>query len=371
MRGGTSRGAFFLAEHLPQDTATRDRVLAAVMGGPDPLQVDGMGGGHPLTSKVAIVSECARENADVDYLFLQVNPATGAIDTTQNCGNMLAAVGPFAIECGIVQGSNPETTIVVNMVNSGNLCELTVQTPGGQVRYEGDTTIDGVPGSAAAVVCKYLDIAGSATGAMLPTGKVAERIDGVEVTLIDNGMPVVVLRAGDLGLTGEEPPEELESNDRLVAAKESIRLQAGERMGLGDVSGKTVPKVTLVSAPRHGGAISTRTFIPHACHKAIGVLGAASVATACMVRGSVAREMADLPELLPGEETDIGIEHPSGEIRLRIVTGGDTDRVTIESVGVLRTARMLFKGDVMVPRSVWAGNAALDKRAPKTVIAHA
>jgi len=371
MRGGTSRGAFFLARDMPGEVAVRDRVLAAAMGGPDSLQVDGMGGGHPLTSKAAIVSGSERPGADVDYLFLQVNPATGGVDTTQNCGNMLAAVGPFALERGVVPCGDPETRIVVNMVNSGNLCELTVQTPGGAVRYDGDTRIDGVPGTAAAVVCKYLDIAGSATGAMLPTGRLTDRIDGIEATLIDNGMPVVIVRASDLGLSGEESPPELEENAALVAAKESIRMQAGEMMGLGDVSQKTVPKISLVSAPRTGGAISTRTFIPHACHKAIGVLGAASVATACMLPGTVAHGIAQLPPFEPGDTVELGVEHPSGQIGLRIGTAGGDALASVESVGVLRTARLLFRGELLVPASVWAGVSAPRGTAPPAVSAHA
>lgn len=358
MRGGTSKGTFFRADDLPAEPALRDRVLASAMGGPDPLQIDGMGGGHPLSSKVASISPSLREEVDVDYLFLQVSPETGRIDTTQNCGNMLAAVGPFAIEQGLVKAGDPLTHVRVYMVNSGNVCDLTVQTPGGQVLYEGKTAIDGVPGTGAAILCDYLDIAGSATGAMLPTGHAMDRIDDLNVTLIDNGMPVVVVAAEDLGVQGSEPPVTLEANASLVAAKESIRLQAGRMMGLGDVSDKTVPKVCLVSPPRQGGQLATRTFIPHACHKAIGVLGAASVATACLLADSVAARIAEPITPDDSGESDVIIEHPSGSFHLKIRARSTESGLDVQSVGVLRTARMLFRGEILIPRSVWAGHSA-------------
>ncbi len=353
MRGGTSRGAFFLANDLPGDESIRNRVLSAAMGGPDALQIDGMGGGHPLTNKIAIISPSDLDNVDVDYLFLQLNPQTGGIDSTQNCGNMLAAVGPFAIEHGIVPAENKTTRVKVNMLNSGNLCELTVQTPAGQIEYEGNASIDGVPGTGAAIICDYLDVEGSATGALLPTGNALDVIDGVEVTLIDNGMPVVVVRARDLGAKGNETPTELELNKTLVAAKESMRLQAGQMMGLGDVSAKTVPKISLVSEPQSGGAISTRTFIPHACHKAIGVLGAASVATACLLPGTVTEGMAKVPEAESDGAIIFYVEHPSGSFQLRIRAHREQAGLAVESVGVVRTARELFRGEILIPRSTW------------------
>jgi len=356
MRGGTSKGTFFNAADLPADETTRNRVLAAVMGGPDPLQIDGMGGGHPLSSKVAIVSHSTRNDTEVDYLFLQLNPDTGRIDTSQNCGNMLAAVGPFAIETGMLAADDPVTQIRVYMVNSGNRCKLRVPTPGGQVEYEGDTAIDGVPGTGAAILCQYLDLAGSATGAMLPTGNAVDTIDGIEVTLIDNGMPVVVVAAERLGVSGDESTESLEDNQALVDAKESIRLKAGELMGLGDVRDKTVPKVTLVSAPRQGGHLATRTFIPHACHKAIGVLGAVSVATACLIGNSVAARIARLPEQKANGVRDVVIEHPSGSFHLKIRSLMTAEGLQVQSAGVLRTARALFRGETFIPRSVWRGS---------------
>jgi len=356
MRGGTSKGTFFHALDLPTEDDLRNRVLSAVMGAGDPLQIDGMGGGHPLSSKVAVVALSETDRTEVEYLFLQVNPQTGEVDTTQNCGNMLVAVGPFAIEQGLVPVTGDETRLRVRMLNSGNLCELTVPTPGGQVRYEGETSIDGVPGTAAAILCNYLDVAGSATGAMLPTGNVLDRIDGVDVTLVDNGMPVVIVAAAALGIRGDEAPAQLETNHDLVARKESIRLQAGKLMGLGDVTAKTVPKVSVVSRPRAGGHLATRTFIPHACHKAIGVLGAASVATACLLEGSVAHALATEPEHGTAGISDVVIEHPSGSLHLRLQVRRDDGELQFDGVGVLRTARMLFRGETFVPASVWSGH---------------
>lgn len=356
MRGGTSKGIVFHARDLTTDIATRNRVLAAAMGGPDALQIDGIGGGHPLSSKVAIVSPAADGEADIDYLFLQVNPTTGSVDTTQNCGNMLAACAPFAIEEGLVKPADGETRVRVRMLNSGNLCELTVQTPGGCVEYAGTTRIDGVPGTGAAIVCDYLDVAGSACGVMLPTGNACDTIEGVKVTLIDNGMPVVVIRAADLSLSGQETPQELESNTSLLAIKERIRLQAGKLMGLGDVGDKTVPKITLVSAASKGGNISTRTFIPHFVHKSIGVLGAASVATACLLPGSVTQNLVANPATDADSAIEFSVEHPSGSLQLRIRARLAQGELRVERIGIVRTARMLLRGELFIPHSVWQGD---------------
>ena len=353
MRGGTSKGSYFLADDLPSDAALRDRILLAVMGGPDELQIDGIGGGHPLSSKVAIVSKSAHPDAHVDYLFLQVSPSDGKVSTTQNCGNMLAGVGPFAIERGLVSAADGKTPVCVHMVNSGNVCELTVRTPDGRVEYEGDTSIDGVPGSAAPVICDYFDLAGSMCGAMLPTGNPIDVIDGVETTMIDNGMPVVALRATDLAISGYESAEKLDQNQILKERLECIRLAAGAAMNLGDVSDKTVPKMSLLAPPRDGGAISARTFIPHVCHKSIGVLGAVSVATACILPGTVAETIAVVPD---GDEKIMNIEHAAGSLQARLVTETSGSNVQVLRAGVIRTARMLFAGYVYVPRSLWQKN---------------
>ncbi len=351
MRGGTSKGSYFLASDLPSDAALRDAVLLAVMGGPDGLQIDGIGGGHPLSSKVAIVSESKRKGLDVDYLFLQISPTGGTVSATQNCGNMLAGVGPFAIEMGLVKTLDGDTSVRVHMLNSGSDCELTVRTPGGRVEYEGEASIDGVPGTAAPIICDYFDLAGSMCGEMLPTGNRVDVFEGIEATCIDNGMPVVILRAADLDISGYESPEELDVNGALKEKLERIRTVAGPAMNLGDVSDKTVPKISLIAPPRNSGVISTRTFIPHACHKTIGVLGAVSVATACILPGTVAAGMAAVPD---GDEKVMDVEHAAGSLQTRLVTEVSGDEVRVVRAGVIRTARMLFTGYACVPRTVWA-----------------
>lgn len=349
LRGGTSRGVYFRREDLPDDVDARDRVLLQVIGGPDDLQVDGIGGRHPLTNKVAIVNHSARDDADVDYLFLQVNPKDSVVADVQNCGNILAGVGPFAIETDLVAAVDPVTCVRVHMVNSGNLCELTIETPAGVVNYEGDTAIDGVPGSAAPIICDFLDVAGSACGLLLPTGNTKDEIDGVQLTCIDNGMPLVMIRAPDFGVSGYESPDELDANDELKSSLESLRRKVGPLMKLGDVAGLTVPKMCLVAKPRDGGNICTRTFIPQVCHRSVGVLGAVTVATACLLPGSVANGIAVLPD---GSEKTLAIEHPTGSLSVRLVTSQDNGgELQIDKAGVIRTARMLLRGDVFVRSS--------------------
>ncbi|WP_319024630.1 4-oxalomesaconate tautomerase [Microbulbifer hainanensis] len=352
MRGGTSKGLYFFGSDLPADRAQRDRVLLAAMGSPDPRQIDGMGGSHPLTSKVAIISPSAREGADVDYLFLQVAVDRAEVSDSQNCGNILAGVGPFAIEKGMVKASDGETDVRIHMVNSGGIAVARVQTPNAVVDYEGSVCIDGVPGTAAPVPLEFLDIAGSNCGALLPTGQVVDEVDGVAVTCIDNGMPVVVLNAADFGKTGYESPADLETDAELKARVESIRLQMGERMNLGDVRNKTVPKMSLVAPPRSGGAICTRTFIPHRVHEAIGVLGAVSVATACALPGSVAQQVSGI-DIGSGAQR-LEVEHPSGFFSVDIELAGDIRMPRVERAALLRTARLLMRGEVLVPASVWS-----------------
>jgi 4-oxalomesaconate tautomerase len=340
MRGGTSKGGYFLAEDLPQDVATRDAFLLDVMGSPDKLQIDGMGGADPLTSKVAVVSRSTRANVDVDYLFLQVFVDKPIVTDAQNCGNILAGIGPFAIERGLVKATGDETVVTIYMVNTGQVAAARIKTPGGKPTYSGDARIDGAPGTAAPIPIAFRGAAGSSCGALLPTGRAVDVIDGVEATLIDNGMPVVVMRAADLGVSGYETREELEANSALKAKLESIRLKAGPLMNLGDVADKSVPKMSFVASPKGGGAIMTRTFIPHRCHASIGVLGAVSVATACLLEGSPAAALAVLPE---GRRKSLAVEHPSGE--MTVVVDLD-DRGAVTSDALLRTARKLFDGVV-------------------------
>lgn len=352
IRGGTSKGPFFLASDLPNDPALRDRVLLAVMGSPDPRQIDGLGGADPLTSKVAIVSCSSRSGIDVDYLFAQVSVDRPLVDVTPNCGNMLAGVGAFAIERGIVKPRDPITPIAIYMVNSGNIAVAHVPTPGGVPCFEGDASIAGVPGTSAAIRIDFLDTAGSACGVLLPTAHALDEIEGAKATLIDNGMPVVVLRAGDFGKSGYETPAELDADKEFKARLESVRIAAGQRMGLGDVRSKVVPKMTLIAAAREGGNVATRTFIPHKCHAAIGVLGALTVATACILPGSVAAGIANVPA---GPLKRLSVEHPSGEFTVEIEIKEEATALEIVRSSLLRTARALFSGHVFVPASVWDG----------------
>lgn len=338
MRGGTSKGGFFLREDLPADTRARDAFLLRAFGSPDPRQIDGMGGADPLTSKVAIVSRSERPDADVDYLFLQVFVDQALVSDTQNCGNLLAGVGPFAIERGLIEATNGQTEVRIFMVNTGTLATAIVETPDRHVTYAGGAGIDGVPGTAAPVPLAFADIAGSSCGALLPTGNAVNLIDGLQATLIDNGMPCVVLRAEDLGVTGSEEPGTLDENVVLKERLESIRLQAGPLMNLGDVRRQLIPKMMLVSGPTCGGAIKVRSFIPHRCHASIGVLGAVTVATACLLEGTPAHALAQVPQ---GSSKTLAVEHPSGSATCVI----DIDPAgSIARAAILRTARKLFDG---------------------------
>ena len=338
MRGGTSKGALFLADDLPADPARRDAFLLRIMGSPDPRQIDGMGGADPLTSKVAVVSKSLREGIDVDYLFLQVFVDQALVSDSQNCGNMLAAVGPFAIERGLVTATGDQTRVAIFMENTGQAAVATVETPGGTVTYLGDTKIDGVPGTAAPVPLEFRDTAGSSCGALLPTGNAVDLIEGTACTLIDNGMPCVVLKSQDVGISGYEDREFLDSATALKAKIEKIRLTAGPLMNLGDVTEKSVPKIMLVAPPMNGGAITVRSFIPHRAHASIGVLGAVSVATACLVPGSPAATVAIVPE---GRRKTLSVEHPTGEMSVVLEVGRNG---LVETAALLRTARKLMDG---------------------------
>jgi 4-oxalomesaconate tautomerase len=340
MRGGTSKGGYFLASDLPEDRKARDDLLLGVMGSPDPRQIDGMGGADPLTSKVAVVKPSSRPGVDVDYLFLQVFVDQPTVTDAQNCGNILAGVGPFAIERGLIPAREGETPVTIFMENTGQIAVARVPTPGGRVAYAGRARIDGVPGTAAPIPIAFRDTAGSSCGALLPTGNARDAVNGTEVTLIDNGMPCVILRAADLGIRGTETPGELEANGDLRVRLEAIRIAAGPMMNLGEVARTSVPKMTLVSPPRAGGAISTRTFIPHRCHDAIGVLGAVTVATACVIPGTVTEGLASVPG---GPAMALSVEHPTGEMTVIAhldATGG------VARAEVLRTARKLMDGRV-------------------------
>ncbi|MEW2258302.1 4-oxalomesaconate tautomerase [Streptomyces sp. NPDC047869] len=360
MRGGTSKGACFLAEDLPADPAARDDLLLRVMGSPDPRQIDGLGGAHPLTSKVAVVSPSEDPDADVDYLFLQVAVDRAEVSGRQNCGNILAAVGPFAVERGLVAPGDDETAVRVRMLNTGERAVATFPTPGGRVDYTGTAEISGVPGGAAPVVIEFP----AAGRPLLPTGRVRDTVAGVEVTCVDNGMPAVLVPAAALKVTGYEQPKDLEEDLALADRLREIRLAAGRLMGLGDVENATVPKLTLLAPPRTGGAVTTRTFIPVRCHTSIGVLGAASVAAGLRLPGGVGEGIARPPA--SGER--VRIEHPTGFLDIDTDVDTGARPPAVRRTAVVRTARKIFDGTVFprpsgtVPAQPQGGN---DGSAPR------
>lgn len=347
MRGGTSRGPYFKAADLPADVAERDRVLLAVMGSPHPMQLDGIGGSYTVTSKVAIVSPSERDDADVDFLFAQVSVDEAIVDTKPNCGNMLSGVGPFAIEEGMVPAQDPETRVRVFNVNTGALVEQTIQTPGGTVTYEGGQALDGVPGTAAPIRMAFANTEGAVTGALFASGQRREEIDGVAVTLIDNAMPMMLLCADAVGLRGDETPDEIDANGEMLARVEALRLEAGRRMGLGDVSKLVTPKVGLLSVARHGGTIASRYLVPHCCHRSHAATGAICLATACCLEGTVAAEIIGGAV---GQSGDVVIEHPAGRIDVGVTLEHDpAGGMRVARTEILRTARRIFEGFVYVP----------------------
>ncbi len=378
MRGGTSKGVFFKEADLPKDTAIRNRVLLSVMGSPDKRQIDGLGGAHPLTSKVAIVRKSTQPGVDIDFLFAQLQPDKDTVDTTPNCGNMLAGVVPFALETGLVQAQGDTSTFRVLTLNTDMACDITVQTPllpatkvgvsikqslpaTRYVEYIGDARIDGAPGSSAPITINFLNTAGSVCSSLLPTGQVKDTItvtgEGfapftLDVTCIDNGMPLVIFKASDLGRTAYESVAELNADDDLKKCMEALRLQIAWKMGLGDVAQKNYPKMTLIAPPRDGGSITTRSFIPHVCHDAIGVLAAVTVGTACVLKGSVCNGVAVMQ---PGDTQHVSVEHPTGEFSVALEIDPHNPQ-NVTKAGLLRTARLLMRGEVMVPQSVWAGH---------------
>ena len=346
MRGGTSKGAFFLADDLPTDPADRDRLILRIVGSPDPRQIDGIGGAHPLTTKVAVVGPNRDGRADVDYLFLQPSVDAALVSDAQNCGNMLAGIGPFAVERGLVAVTGSSAEVRILMVNTDSVAVARFDLDGeGMPVYDGDLAVSGVPGTAAPIRLDFEDVAGSSCGALFPTGNTVDIVAGIRCTLVDNGMPVVVMRADDVGVRGDEDCAELEANGELRARLEAIRLAAGPLMNLGDVASTTVPKLTMVSPPREGGSLSTRTFIPHRCHDAIGVLGAVSVAVAAKVAGTPAAEV-----LVPRSDDLVVLEHPTGLFETSLTVHGSGTDVRVDRAGIVRTTRKLMDG-VVFPRS--------------------
>jgi 4-oxalomesaconate tautomerase len=370
MRGGTSKGPFFNAADLPADQAHRDRVLLAIIGSPDKRQIDGLGGAHPLTSKVGIVSRSSKPGVDLDFLFAQLQPDQDTVDTTPNCGNMLAAVVPFALQTGMLQAQSDTTILRVLTLNTDMQCDITVQTPMGPdgerfVADTGDARIDGAPGTSAPISINFLDTAGSVCSSLLPTGHVKDRIKvlptdklqgfepfEIDVTCIDNGMPLVLFKASDMGRTGYESADDMNADTDLQTRIEALRLQVSLLMGLGDVRSKNYPKMTLIAPPKQGGTLSTRSFIPHVCHDAIGVLAAVTVGTACVLQGTVCEGVAVLQA---GAQQALSVEHPTGEFSVVLQTqaadvpGG----FEVTQAALLRTARLIMRGEAMVPAAIW------------------
>ncbi len=344
MRGGTSRGPFFLDSDLPKDVEQRDKILLAVMGSPDKRQIDGLGGSNPLTSKVGIVGKGNKEGIDLNFLFAQVMVDKAVVDTTPNCGNMLAAVVPFALEVGLVKSQGNTSTFRVLTLNTGMQCDITVNTPNGIISYEGNARIDGVPGTSAPIKINFLDTAGSVCSGLLPTGNALDLIEGIELTCIDNGMPMVLMRAVDFGRTGYESVSQMNADIELKKRIEDIRIKAGQLMGLGDVINKTYPKMCLISAPKDGGSIATRCFIPHVCHDAIGVLAAVTVGTACVLDGSITHGIAKVPS---GNTKAISVEHPTGEFTVELEVDPNNSQ-SVTKAELLRTARLIMRGEVMI-----------------------
>jgi 2-methylaconitate cis-trans-isomerase PrpF len=351
MRGGTSKGPFFLAADLPAEPARRDAVLLAAMGSGHELEIDGIGGGNPVTSKAAIISRSAAAGADVDYLFAQVKIRERAVDTSPNCGNMLVGVGPFAIEAGLVPALDGVTPVRIHNVNTGKLVLARVCTPGGRVAYDGDVAIDGVPGTAAPVHLAFLDAVGAKTGRLLPTGAPADVIDGIEVSCVDAAMPVVLVRAAALGKSGLEAPHELDADAAFLSRLEHLRIEAGRRMGIPDAAERVIPKPVLLAPAARGGTLAVRYFMPHECHGALATTGAVAIAMAAVTPGTVAAALAG-PVRLPA---DLHLEHPSGRLSVRLEPeAGRAHPVAL----VVRTARRLFEGAVLVPSAALAGEAA-------------
>jgi 4-oxalomesaconate tautomerase len=352
LRGGTSRGPYFNQADLPEDRDALARVLVAALGSGHRLNIDGIGGGDAVTTKVAMLSRSDTPDCDVDYFFAQVSVLDGLVDFKPTCGNILSGVGPAALEMGLVAPQGDTTKIRIRAVNTGARVEAIVRTPGGRVDYEGDAAIDGVPGTAAPVILNFMDVVGGVTGALLATGNLVDTFDGVQVTCMDVAMPIVIARAADLELTGYETAQELDEMKPLMARIESIRLQAGAAMGLGDVSKSVTPKFAVLSPPRAGGAVSARYFMPWACHPSMAVTGAQCLASCVLTPGSIAEGIARPPG---GSPAIVRIEHPMGEIEVTVDAETGPEGFRLRSAGLVRTARLLARGEVMVPGSVWGG----------------
>ncbi len=351
MRGGTSRGPYFNRADLPQDLNQLADILIAAVGSGHPLNIDGIGGGNAVTTKVAMLSKSEENWADVDYFFAQVAVEEHLVDFKPTCGNILSGVGPAAIEMGLVQPQGDVTEIKIRAVNTGARVVAQIRTPGGQVDYEGEFAIDGVPGTAAPIELNFMDVAGSNTGAFLPTGNLRDEIDGIEVTCMDVAMPMVIARASDFDLSGTEGREELDDNKDFFTRMEAIRIQAGERMSMGDVTQSVTPKFGLLAPANQGGTIATRYFMPWTTHPTMAVTGSQCLASCALTPGTVADGLLDRPD---GSPVTVTLEHPQGLMEV-IVDYSLDDGFNLKSAGLVRTARKLASGELFVPSQVWSG----------------
>ncbi len=359
MRAGTSRGPFFLRDWLPAGDEARDQALIGAIGASDPLQLDGLGGGSTLNSKVAIVSRSTQPDCDLDYLFAQVGVGHQSVDTRPNCGNMLSGVAPFAIDQGLIPAQDGTTTVRVFNVNTASRIDVTVCTPGGKVSYEGDARIDGVAGTAAPVLLNFLDAWGAVTGQLFPTGQRIDVIDGLDVTCIDAAMPLMMLRASDLGLSGRERPAELDANRALLDRIEALRLQAGQRMGLGDVRNSVVPKPVLVSSGDTPHSITSRYFTPHKCHASHAVTGAIGVATSFALPGTVASGQP-----MSAGSHALTVLHPAGQIDVDVTVEGEGANASVTRAALVRTVRKIMQGVLHLPGYVFPPAPATAVDAP-------
>ncbi|MFQ6549324.1 4-oxalomesaconate tautomerase [Aestuariibius sp. 2305UL40-4] len=350
LRGGTSRGPYFRRSDLPKDRETLSRVLIEVTGSGHPLNIDGLGGGAAVTTKVAMLSASEDDWADIDYLFAQVSVTDRLVDFGPTCGNILSGVGPAALEMGLIVPQGEVTEVKIRAVNTGARVIATVQTPGGTPTYEGGTAIDGVSGTAAPVELAFMEVEGSSTGALLPTGKSIDLIDGIEVTCMDVAMPIVITKAEAFGLTGYETREELDENRTFFDRIEKVRLAAGPMMGLGDVTKSVTPKFAILAKPRQGGAIAARYFMPWACHPTMAVTGAQCLATCAMTPATVADGLANRPS---GPPATVTIEHPTGAIDVILDYEPTGTGIRVKSAGLLRTARKIAAGEVFVSSATW------------------
>ncbi|MEO3990120.1 4-oxalomesaconate tautomerase [Pseudocitrobacter cyperus] len=342
MRGGTSKGAFLLATDLPENIEERNNALLTIMGSGHELEIDGIGGGSPQTSKVAIISQSTSQDADIDYLFVQVIVNERRVDTTPNCGNMLCAVGGFAIEHGLIDATSPVTRVRIRNVNTNTFIDADIQTPDGVVIYEGNTQIDGVPGSAAPVGLTFLNAAGAKSGQLFPTGNRSDVFDNIRVTCIDMAMPMVIIPAQSLGKTGYETASELDQDKALFQRLESIRKQAGAAMGFGDVTNMVIPKPVLISPAQHDGTLNVRYFMPHNCHKSLAITGAIGLASASVIPDTIVNELTQLSGY-----GLIKVEHPSGSIAVNLSNeGAEPENIR---ASVIRTARKILSGTVYLP----------------------